>query len=229
MKTKITMQMSSKLSIQECYEKYIKKCNIRNLSSKTICVYKNHYKILSEFIDVNSPIADITSDVIDDFIIFVKESHNCNDISINSLLRSIRAFIYHSMDNGSISPRFTFHLLRTEKKIKPTYTTEELSLLLKKPNKDKCSFTNFRLWVFSNYLLGTGNRISSALDLQICDLDMDNSLIHIRNTKSRKSQLIPLSKTPESVLAEYLAIRGGEATDYIFCNSLGEKGNIRVY
>ena len=33
---------------------------------------------------------------------YVKETHNCNDISINSLLRIIRAFLYHAMDNGNI-------------------------------------------------------------------------------------------------------------------------------
>lgn len=229
MKTKIEMHPSSSLSIQDCFDKYIKKCTVRNLSEKTISVYRKHYRILAEYFDVQSPISSITSDIMDDFIVYVKETHNCNDISINSLLRSIRAFLYFAMENGNISPVFTIHMLKTEKKIKPTYSNEELSLLLKKPNKDKCSFTEFRIWALSNYLLATGNRISSALDLKICDIDFDNGVIQINKTKNRKSQIIPLSKTLETVLTEYLSIRGGEPTDYVFCNSYGEKGDMRTY
>lgn len=103
---------SSTLSVHDCFEKYIKKCTIRNLSEKTICVYRKHYNILVEYIDKNSPISNITSDIMDDFIIYVKETHNCNDISINSLLRTIRAFLYYAIDNENISPRFTIHMLK---------------------------------------------------------------------------------------------------------------------
>jgi integrase/recombinase XerD len=133
------------------------------------------------------------------------------------------------MENGNIAPTFTIRMLKTDKKIKPTYNNEELSLLLKKPNKDKCNFTDFRIWALSNYLLATGNRISSALDLRICDIDFTSGIIQINKTKNRKSQLIPLSKALEGVLNEYLSIRGGEPTDYIFCNSFGEKGDMRSY
>lgn len=229
MKAKISMQPSSTLSVQDCFEKYIKKCTVRNLSEKTICVYRKHFRILIEYVDKDSPISNITSDIMDDFILYVKETHKCNDISINSLLRSIRAFLYFAMDNGNISPRFVIHMLKTEKKIKETYNHEELSLLLKKPNKDKCDFTEFRIWALTNYLLATGNRISSALNLRICDIDHDNGIIQIDKTKNRKSQLIPLSKTLEGVLTEYLSIRGGEPTDYVFCNSVGDKGDMRSY
>jgi integrase/recombinase XerD len=103
-----------------------------NLSDKTICVYRKHYKILAEFVDENLPISSIISDMIDDFIIYVKETHNCNDISINSLLRSIRAFLYFTMENGNMTT-FTIRILKTDKKIKPTYNNEELLLLLRKP------------------------------------------------------------------------------------------------
>ena len=228
MKEKITMQSSSSISINDCFEKYLKKCTVRNLSDKTICVYRKHYKILTEFVDVKLPISTFTSDMIDDFIIYVKETHNCNDISINSLLRSIRAFLYYAMENGNIA-NFTIRMLKTDKKIKPTYNNEELLLLLRKPNKDKCDFTEYRIWALTNYFLATGNRISSALDLRICDIDFTNGIIQVNKAKNRKAQIIPLSKSLEIVLTEYLSFRGGEPTDYVFCNSFGDKGNMRSF
>ena len=145
MKAKISMQPSSTLSVNDCFEKYIKKCTVRNLSEKTICAYRKHSRILVELIDETTPISYVTSDIMDDFTLYVKETHECNDISINSILRTIRAFLYYAMDNGG----FTIRLLKTEKKFKPKYNNEELSLQLKKPNKDNCNFTEFRIWVLS--------------------------------------------------------------------------------
>ena len=42
------------------------------------------------------------------------------------------------------------------------------------------------MWVFSNYLLAMGNRISSALNIRIKDLDFNNNLITINKTKIEK-------------------------------------------
>ena len=42
---------------------------------------------------------------------------------------------------------------KADKKIKETYTDEELKKLLKKPNLKRCEFNEYKTWVFSNYLL----------------------------------------------------------------------------
>jgi integrase/recombinase XerD len=62
---------------------------------------------------------------------------------------------------------FKIQMLKVDKMIKETYTDIELKLLLKKPDIKVCDFTEYKTWVFSNYLLATGNRISSALNIQI--------------------------------------------------------------
>jgi integrase/recombinase XerD len=131
------------------------------------------------------------------------------------------------MDCGYIS-RFKIRLPKVEKKIKETYTDDELERLLKKPDTSKCSFTEFKTWVFENYLLGTGNRISSALNIRISDIRFDEGVIIIRKVKNRKQQIIPLSKTLAEILKEYLMIRGGNDEDYLFCNIYGEQGSRRM-
>ena len=110
-----------------------------------------------------------------------------------------------------------------------TYLDDELGRLLKKPNMKACDFTEYKIWVFSNYLMGTGNRISSALNIKIMDLDFDNALIQVNKAKNRKAQMIPMSATLSTVLQEYLVYRKGEATDYLFCNSSGGRGDTRTY
>ena len=124
---------------------------------------------------------------------------------------------------------FKIHMPKVTKKIKETYTTEELQRLLTKPDINSCSFTEFKTWVFENYLLGTGNRISTALDVCVGDVDFMNGTITLRKTKNRKQQIIPLSGTLSAILSEYLEIRGGTDEDYLFCNVYGEKGSIRTF
>ena len=104
-----------------------------------------------------------------------------------------------------------------------------LKRLLKKPNVKECTFTEYKTWVFENYLLGTGNRISTALNIRIKDIHFSDGVIILRKTKNRKQQIIPMSKTLEGVLMEYLLYRDGSEEDYLFCNEYGEQGDRRSY
>lgn len=130
---------------------------------------------------------------------------------------------------GGYLERFTIHIPKVDKKIKATYSEDELKLLLKKPDIKACEFKEYQMWVYSNYLLATGNRISSVLNVKIKDLDFSNSLIRVDKMKNRKSQIIPMSKTLSNILQEYLIIRGGEPEDYVFSTVTGEKATIRGY
>jgi len=225
---KISLKTNEAATLSECFESYITQCTVRNLSEKTIAIYKLHFSILQRYLaDESFPASEVTPDTVDGFILYLK-GRGCNDITVQSYLRDIRAFLYHCMDNGSV-PSFKIKLPKADKAIKETYTDEELRLLLKKPNLKNCGFSEYKTWVFSNYLLATGNRISSALNIKISELDFDNSLIQISKTKNRKAQLIPMSGSLAPVLREYLGYRKGEADEYVFCNAYGNKADLRTY
>lgn len=225
---KITMSKKSNLSIQEAFDLFIRKCKIKNLTDLSISSYEKKMVHFYEFIDKSEPITAITKDTVDDYILWLRENTEANDITINSYLRSVRAFLYFCMEDRYI-PTFKIQLIKAEKKIKETYTDDELVRLLEKPNVDNCSFSCYKTWVFENYLLGTGNRISTALDLHIGDINFQSGVIILRKTKNRKQQIIPLSATLAEILQGYLQIRGGEADDYVFCNEYGEQASCRTY
>ena len=222
------MSKRSTLSIQEAFEMFIRKCKIKNLTDLSISSYQKKMVHFYEFTDKNQPITTITSDTVDDYILWLRENTKANDITINSYLRSVRAFLYYCMECNYI-PSFKISLIKAEKKIKETYTDEELMRLLQKPDINNCSFSCYKTWVFENYLLGTGNRISTALDIHIGDINFQSGTITLRKTKNRKQQIIPLSHTLADILQEYLQIRGGEAEDYLFCNEYGGKAIERTY
>ncbi len=226
---RLTLQVDTEQTVRECFEGYITKCTVRNLSPQTISTYRKHYDVFEEFLGgSDTPMSEIEERHIDDLIICLRNRPNCGDITVNSYLRSIRSFLYYAMELKLI-PRFKIKLLKVEKKIKETYTDSELSRLLKKPDISKCGFTEYKMWVFVNYLIATGNRISSVLNIKIKDLDFDNAAISITKTKNRKAQIIPMSATLAVVLKEYLSYRKGDIDDYVFCSAYGGKGDIRTY
>lgn len=228
MRKKIVITNSKNLTIGEAHDLFIRKCTVQNLSEKTLKVYKNHFGLFALTIDVNTPINSVTSAAIDDFILYLKENNKCNDTTINSYLRSIRAFLYYCMEESYL-PSFNVCMIRSEKKIKETYSNAELERLLTKPDINTCSFSTYKTWVFENYLLGTGNRLSTALNVRIKDIDFYNNTIILVKTKNRKQQIIPLSQSLAEILVGYLEIRGNNPDDYLFCNIYGEKGNIRSF
>lgn len=228
MRKKIVIANSKNLTIGEAHDLFIRKCTVQNLSEKTLKVYKNHFGLFALTIDVNTPINSVTSAAIDDFILYLKENNKCNDTTINSYLRSIRAFLYYCMEESYL-PSFNVCMIRSEKKIKETYSNAELERLLTKPDINTCSFSTYKTWVFENYLLGTGNRLSTALNVRIKDIDFYNNTIILVKTKNRKQQIIPLSQSLAEILVGYLEIRGNNPDDYLFCNIYGEKGNIRSF
>ena len=74
-----------------------------------------------------------------------------------------------------------------------------------------------------NYLLATGNRLNTVVNLKISDIDFDGGMIALTHTKNRKQQLVPLSATILRILQEYLKFRQGEANEYLFCNQFGKQ------
>lgn len=77
--------------------------------------------------------------------------------SINTALIALNAFLHWCMDNNYCD-RFKTKLVKADEIIKDTYTEEQLSKLLKKPDIKKSSFAQYRNWVIINYLISTGNR-----------------------------------------------------------------------
>ena len=116
---------------------------------------------------------------------------------------------------------YKIHVPKADTEPIETYTDAELQLLLKKPNLGQCSFTEYKSWVMTNFLLSTGIRRNSLINIKIKDVDFDAEVVHIRVTKNRKPLIIPLNPDIKKILQEYLKYRKGEPDDYLFCNVFG--------
>lgn len=96
MKKRISMSKGTQgKAIKEGFKEFVTSCKVRNLSERTIEYYEDCMEIFQEFLDSLgiSVISDITSNMIDNYIIELKSRESMNDVSINTRVRGVRAIV----------------------------------------------------------------------------------------------------------------------------------------
>ena len=215
---------SYNMTFEDACKMYIQDCKVRNLREATINHYKSSYKQMFKYFPPDMSINEFTIDSFNGYVLYLKE-HLKSDVSINAYLRDLITTLHYLMDNEYI-PTFKVTSIKVDKPPKDTYTDEDLKVLLRKPNINKCSFIEYESWAITCLLFSTGIRQHSLIELQIKDIDFSNSLLNVRVTKTRKPLLIPLSETMLIILKEFLMYRQyKKVDDWLFCNVYGKKLN----
>lgn len=147
---------------------------------------------------------------------------------------AVRIFIY---GNGPVTPTLhaKFHVLRgfyryllsrgyvthsplptqipkeAERLIPYIYSREELQRVLQAAQKEShwCKLETHTLRALLLLLYGAGLRISEVLRLTLADVDLNQRLLTIRETKFYKTRLVPLGPDLSQALTGYLAVRLG--------------------
>ena len=174
-------------STSECLDIFIKHCQTKNLSPETIKTYRYEceafikwYKEEQEKTDIE----DITADTLGEYIIFLQEKE-ISQTYIATKLRQLRAFLYFCMDREYLV-KFTVTIPKADEVIKEPYTQKELERLIKKPTSS--NWVEWRCWAMVNYLLSTGNRLATVVNIKIEDIDFYTNLIKLTTLKNRKQQ-----------------------------------------
>lgn len=211
-----------RLNINSVFERYERHMTLNNFSPYTIKLVKRCYKDFMLFVDNDDfLIEDVTSDTIDDYILWLVKKEN-KDVTINIKLSDMRMFLYWAMEKGYLK-EFKIKLVKEEKTIRKTYSENQLSALLEKPDVKTCTFIEYRSWVVVNFLLGTGARSMTTMHIKIEDVDFDNNLLTFTTTKNKSQMIVPMSINLSDILIEYLTYRGGEPNDYLFCDTKGQQ------
>lgn len=217
--SKIKMTNHKYTTVKTAFDRFLIAVSARGVKDKTLCTYRSHFKAISKRLDVEIPIEKLNKS---DLEIMINNMNNdgLSSQSINSYTRTLKVFFSWCNDEGFTN--LNIPLYKTQETVKDVYTDEELLLLLKKP-KANCSFCEYRNWAIVNFLMNSGCRASTIRNIQIQDVDLIHSIVSLRHTKNRKVQIIPLCQSMLVILKEYMAIRGGETTDYLFCTEYGKQ------
>jgi len=219
---RIQMVQKTGITFKEGCEKYLDDCIQRNLREGTMRHYKQSYTQFYKVISPDLPLEEFTEKTYTDYVKYLVDTLH-NDVSINSYLRDMITTLHFLMREGYVSP-FKMRAIKVDKKPIETYSEDELTKLLKKPNMNKCSFTEYKNWVMTNFLFSTGVRQRSLENIKIKDIDFDNHVVNVSFTKNRKPLIVPLNQTMVKILEEYLTYRQHQSEeDYLFCNVYGKK------
>ena len=201
--------------VSEIVDDFISSKIIENLSSRTIKHYKENLNYFFRFKQVEC-IEDYTKSDVANYILYMK-SLGISDNTINTRLRSIKVlFKFASAEYAIELP--TIKLLKVDKKVKDTHSTDELKKLLEIPSKS--NFVQYRNYVMVNFFIGTGARLSSVANVKIQDIDFSNNSITFNTSKNRESYRIPLAKHLADILAEYIQILP-TGTEFLFTKKNG--------
>ena len=206
------------LSLNELFPRFVAAKTAEGVSEGTVKNYHQHWHSIGKHLDRDKLIGDVTQDDINNVVVSMRKSGLAHN-SISSYTRVLRTFLKWCREQDYTS--VVMPPIKDKETIKETYTDEELRKLLQKPDKH-CDFSEYRNWVIVNFLLNCGCRAATIRNIQNRDVDLSEKRVSFRHTKTGKVQILPLCSLMVNILRDYMVVRQGSPSDYLFCSEFGE-------
>ena len=98
----------------------------------------------------------------------------------------MKAFMYWCMDESrQYIPRFRIRLIKVQEEMPKDYTVEEINALLRKSER-KARFTEWRTWAICCFVVGTGARLGTLVEIRMKDIDLKNGKEKLRELPNTK-------------------------------------------
>lgn len=209
-------------TVEEIYKDYLNYCTSIGQREGTIESKEKFGKyVLNKVVNLEDNIQSLTKDKIQNYINFMRrEGYKGNTYQTFTI--KLRAFLTYCFNNNYLE-KFEIKIPNILLEKKEIYTEEEVLKLLKKPNINTCLVGDFRSWATVSFLLGTGCRAETLLNVHIEDIDFNTDSILFRHMKTRKQVTVPLSNTLKVTITEYIQRMGLKQEDYLFPLLNGEK------
>lgn len=212
-------------SVCGVFSEFIQEKQAIGLSQKTIEAYKGSYKKFdSYFGDKADDTGNITASMFVEWTSAMR-SDGLASPSINHYLTDMRAFMYWCMaDERKYIEPFKIKTVKEQETPPKDYSLEEVNLLLRRPDK-KESFTTWRCWATVCFVIGTGARIGTIVEIQMKDINLKDGKVFYQHTKNKKLQVANMPPQLVKSLKEYISLwrSDAEEDDYLFCNISNEK------
>ena len=199
-------------TLAQALDEFCRHNHIKGLAKETQKQYRivvgNFVKCLGE----NNPVSIITEKSLDEYL-YHQKMRGIKEVTLASMMKHIRRFINFCVGRGYME-KIAVTIPKYEEELKEPYTAEEMKLLLARPQSKR--WTEWRCWAMTNYFFSTGQRLSTALNVQICHLDLEKATVKLVWNKDKKQKYMPLSSALVNVLREYIELSGLQEDDYLF-------------
>ena len=217
--------IEKRTSPEDAKKAFLRHCRVKNLSPKSIQYYEEDITFFFNHVENISFVDEITLEVFEDFI-GQQLDEGKKVSSLNTRIRGLRVFLNFCAEREYME-KLPIKLMKEDDNVKETYTEAEVLRLLKRPRSDR--WVEWRDWAAVNYLVATGNRASTVLNLRVKDIDFENNLIFLSKLKNRRQQYIPLSPALKVVLTEYLKTWDSKPDDFLFASFTGNQMTVRSF
>lgn len=185
----------------------------RNLSSNTICSYRDTFKLLLIFCrDVKGynisklKLTALDKSCMEEFLLWLTNARGASASTYNQRLCAIHAFFDYVMaeEPGYIEQCIHIHNIPRKVTASPPaqyLTADNLKLLLTMP--DTSTKRGRRDLVLLTVLYDTAARVSELVDIRICDVRLDAPAVITLHGKGRKVRSVPLMKQTVNLLKAY--------------------------
>lgn len=210
--------------LKPLFEEFIEERKALGRVEETLQSYRTTYKKFMEYFGER---AEETGNIVSSMFIEWTNAMRDEELrpaTINHNLGDMRAFMYWCMDEERqfIEP-FRIKLIKVQEEMPKDYTIEEIKALLKKPDK-KAKFTEWRTWAICCFVVGTGARLGTLVDIRMKDIDLMNGKVFYQHTKNKKLQTANIPPQLVKSLTDYINMWRYDVVeeDYLFCNVSGE-------
>lgn len=186
---------------------------IRNYSPKTIKSYL--YGLQRYFAFKKTDLARLDQENIKNFLLFC-ESKRVSPQSRNLFLNAIK-FYYRKVNKNS--QKIEIQSAKEPAGLPIVLARGEIEKIIKSTKNNK-----HRLLLSLAY--GAGLRVSEVISLKVCDLDLEEMTIHIKQAKGQKDRI---SIVPEKLVTDLKNSLAGKAkSDFVFASERGGKISVRT-
>ena len=206
-------------NVSDAFTAFMHHCQLKNLSPYSIKYYKENIQFFLDSMPQVKYVEDITQERIDEFVSALMDKGN-RVTAINARLRGAFVFLRYCFEQ-EYAESFPLSLIKEDETFKEPYTEAELQKLLKQPQGDR--WVEWREWAAINFLIATGARANTIVNIKISDADFEHNIIRLRKLKNRKQQILPLSSALKAALELYLRVWDWDSDDYLFPGSRNQQ------
>lgn len=178
-------------------------------SARTVENYQEHLARFQQH--APAELADLTQEHIRTYIIKLKNT-GCRNVSVNCYLRSIKVFCSWLYEEGH-TDEYLFRkikMLRSDAALKVPLSREEV--------KSIDAILGPRDKIIFYFMLDAGLRCQEVCKLKKTDVDLQNRLIYVNNSKYNKSRIVPMSENLSCLLRDYSQEKN---KTYLLCSRTG--------
>lgn len=153
-------------------------------AAKTVDNYREHLDRFLKF--APEALEDLSPGIIRKYIIQLRDM-NVRNVTINTYLRTVKVFARWLFDEGYLDTNVTkgVKLPRPDPKIKKPLSADEVKTIIQE-------LYSPRDRIILRLMLDAGLRESEVCNLKYSDLDLENNLIMIRNSKFNRNRIVPM-------------------------------------